>query len=354
MAISGKVATVQGWQDASDIKPGDRLLDESGRAAPVISADTRMADSMCYELEFRDGTRITASADHRWPVREYNGTYRDTAASSEQLAQAGVTHRRPLTTGRTKATKGDVARWRTRATPTLDLPAVPLPIPPYLLGYWLGDGDSDGPRITIADDDLPSLEQQCETLGARVVSRARTHGRTFRIRFDLGWRASGLEGLRELGVLQNKHIPAKVFRSAEEQRRGVLQGIVDSDGYIESGTNRVEVCFTSERLARDTTELIRTLGLYPRVSIGDAPLNGRVVGSRYRIVFTAYRTDRVSRLPRKADRLGTRGKATPYSRVRTITAVTPVPPTLVTRIRVSGTGGTYLAGDGLVPVLDEN
>ncbi|MER7703522.1 LAGLIDADG family homing endonuclease [Kitasatospora sp. NPDC097605] len=154
-------------------------------------------------------------------------------------------------------------------------------------------------------------------------------------------------------MLQNKHIPRTVFRSSEEQRRGVLQGIVDSDGYIESGTNRVEVCFTSERLARDTTELIRTLGLYPRLSVGDATLKGRVVGSRYRIVFTAYRTDRVSRLPRKADRLGPQGKAVPYSRVRTITAITPVPPVPVTHVRVSDSGGTYLAGDGLVPVLDD-
>ncbi|MER7703521.1 hypothetical protein ABTX81_11550 [Kitasatospora sp. NPDC097605] len=159
MAINGRVATVQGWENAEDLKPGDRLLDESGRAVPVLSVETRMADSTCYALTFRDGTSITADGDHRWPVREYNGKYRDVVASSEQLAQAGVTHFRPLTTGRTKAAKGDVARWRTGATPALDLPATALPLPPYLLGYWLGDGDSDGPRITIADDDIPSLDE---------------------------------------------------------------------------------------------------------------------------------------------------------------------------------------------------
>ncbi|CAL9428223.1 hypothetical protein SUDANB120_01988 [Streptomyces sp. enrichment culture] len=81
-------------------------------------------------------------------------------------------------------------------------------------------------------------------------------------------------------------------------------------------------------------------------------MNGRTLGKRYRIVFTAYDTDHVSRLPRKAERLKPRGKAVPYSRVRTITAIAEVEPTIVTRIRVSNSGSTYLAGEGLVPVCD--
>ncbi|MEV3846727.1 LAGLIDADG family homing endonuclease [Streptomyces microflavus] len=143
-----------------------------------------------------------------------------------------------------------------------------------------------------------------------------------------------------------------MFRSADAQRRQLLQGLVDSDGYIEAGTSRVEIGLTSERLIMDTMKLIRTLGLYPRLSTGDAKLNGRRVGTRYRAVFTAYETDQVSRLPRKAGRLKARGTSVPYSQVRTITGITPVEPTLVTKIRVSTTGGTFLAGDGLVPVCD--
>ncbi|WP_147988130.1 LAGLIDADG family homing endonuclease [Streptomyces sp. t39] len=227
-----------------------------------------------------------------------------------------------------------------------------MPLPPYLLGYWLGDGDSDGPRFTASEEDLPHLEAQCLLAGARVVSRQRTHGRTFRIRFDLGARATALHALREMGVLHNKHIPPHVFRSSETQRRETLQGLVDSDGYIETGTNRVEVCFTSKRLALDTVELIRTLGFYPRLSQGNATLNGRITGTRYRIVFTAYEGDHAARLPRKAERLGPKGTSVPYSRVRTITEIKKVEPALVTRIRVSATGGTYLAGDGLIPVCD--
>ncbi|MEU7590435.1 LAGLIDADG family homing endonuclease [Micromonospora sp. NPDC049230] len=151
-------------------------------------------------------------------------------------------------------------------------------------------------------------------------------------------------------MLANKHIPSTVFRASGRQRLEVLQGLVDSDGYIEKRTNRVEICFTSARLARDTVELIRTLGLYPRLSSVDAVLNGRRVGTRHRINFTAYSCDAVSRLPRKLGRLSSRGLIVPYSRVRTIVGVTLVDPGPVFDIEVDSPSGLYLAGEGMIPV----
>lgn len=352
MALYGKIPTPDGWIEAQDVKPGNHLLCELGNPITVLSTITYQAKSPCFEVAFRDGTAIVASDDHFWPVREFYGGYRNTAVMSRDLAERGITFDRALTSGRTKASKGGVARWRTRPTPALNLRCTPIPMPPYLLGYWLGDGDSDGPRITVSEDDLPNLEGQCSRLGARIISRQWTHGKTFRVRFDLGNRASGVKALRELGVLNAKHIPDHLFRSSDTQRRQLLQGLIDSDGYIEAGTNRVEIGLTSERLIMDTMQLIRTLGLYPRLSSGDAKLNGRRVGTRYRAVFTAHDSDQVSSLPRKANRLKPRGTSVPYSQVRTITKITPVDPRLVTKIRVSTTGGTYLAGDGLVPVCD--
>ncbi|MGW5116931.1 LAGLIDADG family homing endonuclease [Streptomyces noursei] len=352
MAISGKIPTPDGWVEAQKIKAGDYLLDEAGNPAPVLSATTYRTTTSCYRVKFRDGTTIVASEDHVWPVREFYGRYRNTAVTSKVLAERGVTFDRALTAGKTKASKGGVARWRTRPTPALNLAEAPMPMPPYLLGYWLGDGDSDGPRITVSEDDLPHLEGQLTRLGARIISRQRTHGKTFRIRFDLGSRASGVKALRELEVLHAKHIPGQLLRASDAQRRQLLQGLVDSDGYIEAGTSRVEIGLTSERLIIDTVDLIRTLGLYPRLSVGDAKLNGRRVGTRYRAVFTAYDIDQVSRLPRKSDRLKRRGETVPYSQVRTITEITPLGSSVVTTLRVSATGGTYLAGEGLVPVCD--
>ncbi|MFG2169440.1 LAGLIDADG family homing endonuclease [Micromonospora chersina] len=350
MAIDSLVPTLDGWKSAREVAVGDTLFDESGRATRVRRSVSLLDVSRRYRVEFRDGTAVIADASQLWPLREFAGAYEDRLASTAEVLSLGVTYERRLTSGKTKASRGGVARWRTLATPALNLDECPLPLSPYLLGYWLGDGDSDGPRITVHEEDLPSLEREVEVEGARIISRQRTHGKTFRVRFDLGSYGTGIWALRDLGVLANKHIPSVVFRASRSQRLHVLQGLVDSDGYIEKRTNRVELCFTAERLAKDAVELIRTLGLYPRMSSVAAVLNGQRVGTRHRINFTAYSDDAVSRLARKLERLGSKGSIAPYSRVRTLVGVTLVDRGPAFEIEVDSPNGLYLVGEGMIPV----
>ncbi|BCJ61002.1 LAGLIDADG family homing endonuclease [Micromonospora endophytica] len=350
MAIDAIVPTASGWASAGDLVIGDEVFDERGRIARVRRASLVEEGEPRYRLVFRDGTAIIASASQVWPLREFSGGYADRSVTTADVFSAGITFERRLTSGKTKASRGGVARWRTLATPALSVDDCPLPLSPYLLGYWLGDGDSDGPRITVSEDDLPDLERQLDLEGTRIISRQRTHGRTFRVRFDLGGYATGVRALRELGVLGNKHIPCTVFRASRRQRLEILQGLVDSDGYIENRTNRVEICFTAARLAQDTVQLIRTLGLYPRMNSVDAVLKGRRVGIRHRINFTAYQDDAVSRLPRKLGRLSAKGLIAPYSRIRTIVGVALVDPGPAFGIEVDSPSGLYLAGEGMIPV----
>ncbi|MFD3430974.1 LAGLIDADG family homing endonuclease [Nocardia fluminea] len=237
-----------------------------------------------------------------------------------------------------------------------------LPLDPYVLGYWLGDGDSDGPRVTTHSADLAHFLKYCEQVGLSTTGLQRTHGETYRVRFASGsregaqtdgGRAVGVNALRELGVLGNKHIPTRVMRLDIPSRMKVLQGLMDSDGTIDP-QGKVELCFTSRCLAIDCTELLRSLGFYPRMRESDAALRGRVVGTRYRINFTAYSDDPVFLLPRKSARLKSRPQTMPYSQVRTVIAITEVDSVPLRRVTVSGGSNLYLAGVGLVPTYSSH
>ncbi|MGW1676020.1 LAGLIDADG family homing endonuclease [Saccharopolyspora sp. NPDC002376] len=138
------------------------------------------------------------------------------------------------------------------------------------------------------------------------------------------------------------------MRAHRTQRLELLRGLMDSDGTIDPG-GKIELCFTDERLASGAVELMRTLGLYPRMSASDAVLGGQRVGTRYRITVTAYDDEPIFLLPRKACRLRTRGAYVPYSQVRTVVSVTPIDSVPVRCVSVSGPSGLYLAGVGLVP-----
>ena len=347
LALDTPLPTPTGWTTMGAVRPGDELLDERGRPCVVLAATETMWDRPCYRLIFRDGTQVVADADHLWPVREFRHRYHDRVVTTREIADAGVVFARKLTTGRTKATKSGVARWRTLPTPALELPEVDLGLPAYLLGYWLGDGDSDSARLTVAESDVPFLMSAMAERGVDVRRQKNHQPSTARLSFRLDGHGTGQRALRALGVLKDKHIPMSAMRASRGQRLDLLRGLVDSDGHIQRGNGRVEITVVNHRLADGIVELVRTLGLSPTIRESDAKIDGRVVGRRWRVSFSAWSEEPVALLPRKAERLVPQGA--PYAKIRTITDVEPVAPVPVRCIAVSSPSHLFLAGEGMVP-----
>ncbi|GAA4207775.1 hypothetical protein GCM10022252_71900 [Streptosporangium oxazolinicum] len=283
-----------------------------------------------------------------------------------------------------------------------DLPERDLPLPAYALGVWLGDGHTDGARFTTIDPEIvlnleaegvrvtrtsshllyslglphppPVTERPCAVCGVLFVpqtSQVRTCGRSCggRARLvsspvpaptcpDCGGPSSGLRQcracrnrhgtvqaiLRTLGVLGDKHIPQIYLRASEQQRRALLAGLLDTDGYV-SRNGQIQFGVTNRRLAEDTYELILSLGY--RATMKTRAVKGRSVDSStcYMINFTA--ADKVFRLPRKAGRQVT--AAHPSTLVRYIVDVRPVPSTPVRCVEVDSADHMYLAGRTGIP-----
>ncbi|WP_406311303.1 replicative DNA helicase [Streptosporangium sp. NBC_01639] len=277
-----------------------------------------------------------------------------------------------------------------------------LPLPPYALGVWLGDGHSAGARFTTAD---PEIVSNIEATGLRVVrttgnlayamafphakpmesrscvvcgasftprtSQVRTCGRSCggKARFvsepvpapacsDCGGPSSGLRQcqacrnhhgtvqavLRTLGVLGDKHIPRSYLRASEGQRRALLAGLLDMDGYV-NRNGQIQLAVTNRRLAEDALELILSLGY--RATMRTKTVKGRTVDSStcYMINFTA--AEKVFRLTRKAARQVT--EAHPATLVRYIVDVRAVPSIPVRCVQVDNADHMYLASKACVP-----
>ncbi|TDD34488.1 replicative DNA helicase [Actinomadura sp. KC06] len=212
------------------------------------------------------------------------------------------------------------------------LPKADLPIYPYVLGAWLGDGHSWSGTITCFDEEI--LEQ-IEAAGQPVTRRG-TPGR-----FGLpGFHAK----ITELGLWRNKHIPGQYLRASEEQRRALLAGMLDTDGYV-SEIGQVQLGFVNKRLAEGAHELILSLGY--RATMTTKKVKGRSpeTSTFYRINFTPAET--VFRLPRKAARQ--RAVVDPKVRVRYIVDVRPVESVPVRCVQVDNADHMYLAGRSCIP-----
>jgi replicative DNA helicase len=279
-------------------------------------------------------------------------------------------------------------------------PEQQLLLEPYTLGVWLGDGSSYGSQFTTADSEIvagieaegyrvtkvsgkskylysirmptrpAATARRCHGCGQpftpavpRQQNCSRACGQHMSRRTppttcpDCGkrtkqWLCTECRKhhgtvpaiLRSLDVLENKHIPVEYLRASEAQRRTLLAGLLDTDGYVNK-QGGVQFAVTDKRLACDTLELILSLGY--RASMTTKRVKGRCeeTSTCYMVSFSP--ADKVFRLTRKLSRQKT--SASPRTGSRAITAVRPVPSVPVRCVRVDNADSLYLASRAWIP-----
>jgi recombination protein RecA len=387
LALDTPIPTPKGWATIGELSPGQEVFSGDGSTTRVTFATPVMTDHECFRVRFSDGAEIVADADHLWMTTTLWGR-------TERWSPAVVTTRDIAASLR--ARDGHALNHAIQTCGPLEYPAQELPIAPYTLGAWLGDGATADARITSADpevldeirrdgyrvhhsnpwqhDRTPTyrisrqqerpvcflVDPRCSSSGS-VIARGlcKNHYESERRRGRVGeWpvhKAVSLPAqLRELGVLGDKHIPESYLHGSVAQRLALLQGLMDTDGTVSAtgaevgrgaGAARCEFTVVSKRLASDVHELLLGLGIKATLHEGPALLKGRVVGTRYRLGFQTNLP--VFRLPRKAARLIP--LRTRRATLRYITTVEPVPSVPVRCIQVDHPSHTYLAGRECVP-----
>ena len=145
-----------------------------------------------------------------------------------------------------------------------------VPLDPYFLGLWLGDGFSKHPSIISGDGEVElflknefikkyddkeiyissTYNSENSKKYAFYGKRGRRHGGEYPTN-------SIKDKLIELDVLNNKHIPDLYKINNEDVRLNVLAGLLDSDGYYNSSFSITQ---KNKRLAEDICFVCRSLG----------------------------------------------------------------------------------------------
>jgi phage terminase large subunit-like protein len=350
LCVDTPIPTPGGWTRNGDLAIGDEVFDEAGRVCRVTGIHDDPEPPSAYRVTFSDGQTIDACGDHQWVTW--------THADRKQMLRSEKATRFPdnWTTWRSTHSDGG-PRIRTTSeilstlrhsgrgdlnhcipqTGPLQTEERRLPIPPYALGFWLGDGSSMSGDVHKHQDDIPFVRAQFEADG--YETRSRSWHQTFSV---IGL----VPGLRAAGVLGNKHVPLEYLRASQAQRLALLQGLMDSDGGVEHGS---QVCFSSKRpeLADAVEELAVSMGFRVTRNTKRAMLYGVDHGLSHRVFFTP--TIQVFRLPRKADRLRFDGNQSLRRHHRMITAVEPIPTKPMRCISVDSPSRMYLAGRGMIP-----
>jgi len=142
---------------------------------------------------------------------------------------------------------------------SIQFPEKELPIDPYMIGYWLGDGTSKNSNISTQDASIlyyfaKNLSQY--NLFLDLISKY-----DYKISSGYGQKNNlFLQTLKDLKLINNKHIPMIYKCNSRENRLKLLAGLLDSDGYLTHDKCCFDFIQKNERLLDDIIYLCRSLG----------------------------------------------------------------------------------------------
>ena len=249
LPIGTPIPTIDGWKTMGDLSIGDIVFDQYGEQCSVVGK-SKVSFKLCYKITFDDTTSVICDNEHLWKLSNNKTVPIMELKVGDQINVS-------------KAISCDYSD---------------LPIDPYVLGVWLGDGRNRSCEIYGEDSEIfDNIKKQGYDLGENTEKRY-AHLKCHTI-------LNTTKILRSLNLLKNKHIPDIYFRASYEQRLALLQGLMDTDGNV--NTFRKQAVFTScnKKLSDDVKHLLLTLGQRPNQSIVKRSTNFKENITVYPIAF---------------------------------------------------------------------
>lgn len=128
-------------------------------------------------------------------------------------------------------------------------------IPPYILGLWLGDGLKNGAKFSVNKNEekiIKDLEEYAISIGRKLKideDGEKCYAVTISDKDKQHELNPFRQALKDLNLVDNKHIPEEYFFGSTKQRSELLAGLINTDGWARNGRGRKSVCFGNTNLS---------------------------------------------------------------------------------------------------------
>ena len=285
--IKTKIPTPYGWRTMADLQVGDYVFAVDGTAAEIITTSEVKTDHKCYKVTFEDHSEIIADAEHLWSV----------ATNKRQGLLNITTEKMALNFKHKRADgKGVEYKYRVPINAPVEYSKKELPVNPYMLGVWLGDGESSGARISCGVNDLEEMTRLINSVG-EIITSVREDKTCLRMNIKML-----SPKLRKLNLLNNKHIPQIYLQSSVEQRLELLKGLMDTEGTC-GKSGECEFTQKNKSVVDGFIELLSSLGIKCLVRTKIPKINGKECAMVYSVAFFTDKQFPCFKLRRKFERL---------------------------------------------------
>lgn len=353
LSLDTPIPTPTGWRTMGDLQKGDYVFGRDGKPTKVVETFGIFNKPM-YKVTFEDGTSIKSCKDHIWLVQTKNSRkmsgyiaktnrklrkpeYRETSGwfetNTEKMAKDFA---RVRTDG-----KGTDFKYRVPMAEAVEYPKKDLPLDPYTLGIWLGDGCKNHTGVTCSDSDRAEMMKNIEEQGhsCKWTKKPGQAGTIWIDTLQVGGNKT-LEALKKLSVFKNKHIPDVYMFGSIEQRVELLKGLMDTDGFC-SKAGQCEFTQKNKDIAYQVAELVRSLGIKATLNEKRARCNGKDCGVVYVIRFYTDKSHSCFKLTRKHERL--KDSLSSRMKAKSIVNIEPIPTEPSKCIMVDNAEHLYLA-----------
>ncbi len=260
--VNTPILTTNGWKTMGTIQEGDFVYDKDGKETMVLHT-SEVHHNPCYRIYFNDNTDVIADHEHRWEI---------TFANSQDKPKVKV------------MTTEEIVKFmeeHPNRNNTMNIPKIImtkpigtekiLPIDPYVLGVWLGDGHSACGMVTnMYDDIFEKIKNRGFEIGPDVSGGGSGKAKSRTI--------YGLSPLlRKNGLLHNKHVPVIYLTSSYEQKLELLRGLMDTDGYYNKKRKRYVIATTKEYQKDFSIELLSAMGIKATAVKCEKYWNGKTI-----------------------------------------------------------------------------
>lgn len=293
------------------VRVGDRLMGPDGASARNVLELKRGREAM-YRFTYADGTCHVFNESHILCLVATNSKGRRVAGQ-----RITVTVREWLTWGDDRKRCHAIYR---SGVDCFERAAENLPVPPYILGIWLGDGTTGVAQFTTADPEIhAAVAEYAEEIGCNLtVSRNSKNSNRLQVSRRIGTDQQNpmLRALRSLGCSKDKHIPDVYLYAPKRDRLELLAGLIDTDGYKDkAGYDFIQ---KSEHMARQVAWLARSVGCHATIrQVRKVCTNNGAVGDYWRVTIGRNVDQIPVRIERKKFVEGTRQRGNLHFSIRT-------------------------------------
>ena len=258
--IDEPILTVNGWKQMGDINIGDELFSPLNTEPSFVTGIYKHGVKPVYKITTSDGRTSRCGLEHLWMVRTNTMVQKHRKNGSPSFYVKTTKEIKEEYLDKGKSIFIPVAR-------AFDGKETDLPIDPYVLGVWLGDGVKGCSLLTVSNDEQDIIEE----ISVRLGTTYHLHNNTsYHNWFHKNEKTIEVQkAISEYGLdvySRERFIPQEYLFASIEQRKQLLYGLMDSDGNVDS-KNRYRFSTTSEKIKDGFIELCRGLGYV--VTVGE-------------------------------------------------------------------------------------